>query len=72
MMYRDLKMFVLAILAVSLILTGAGCGEKPADQDATGNQAVNIEIAEQPPVSGWLDVELPSEPAAMDACGLEL
>ena len=68
-MYRDFRMFKLAALTVSLFLLVAGCGKEPVEQSSIDSEAVCVEIAEQPPVVGWLDVALPSEAVAMDACG---
>lgn len=66
-MYRNFRMFKLAALTVSLFVL-AGCGEESVEQSSTDSEVVYGEIAEQPPVVGWLDVVLPSEVVAMDAC----
>ncbi len=68
-MYRDLRMFKSAALTVSLFLLVAGCGKESVDQSSVDSGTVHVEIEEQPPVAGWLDVVLPSEAVAMDACG---
>ncbi|MCK5787076.1 MAG: hypothetical protein KAH54_11040 [Candidatus Sabulitectum sp.] len=69
---RNSRNFKLVALTVSLfLLLAAGCGEEQAEQ-STGSGTVSVEIAEQPPVMGWLDVVLPSEPVAMDGYGSDL
>jgi hypothetical protein len=71
-MYRKIKLLVIAALTVSLFLAVPGCRNESGDQNTGDSETVNIEIAEQPPVSGWLEVVLPGVPIAMDACGEDL
>ena len=60
--------FSSAVLAVFLFLAAAGCGKsEDAEQEAFAD--IDLEIAESPPVLGWLDVTLPGDPVAMDAMG---
>ncbi|MCD4707934.1 MAG: hypothetical protein K8S62_09370 [Candidatus Sabulitectum sp.] len=70
-MYRDFRMFKLAAFTVSLFVLVAGCGKESTEQTVDSG-TVSVEIAEQTPVEGWLDVILPSAPVAMDACGENL
>ena len=72
-MYRDFRVHRLTTLTVFLfLLLAAGCGEEPAEQETTEAGTVTVEIAEQPPVIGWLDVVMPSEAVSMDAFGENL
>ena len=72
-MYKDYRVHKLTALTVFLfLLLAAGCGEKPVEQNTSDAGAVTVEIAEQPPVTGWLDVVIPSEAVAMDASGENL
>ncbi len=74
-MYRTLKKLILPVLAVSLVLSLAGCNESntTTDTEQTSNSdMVIIEIAEQPAVCGWLDIVLPSSPVAMTEFDSEL
>ncbi len=68
-MYRDFRILKLAALAAVSLFALAGCGKESVEQGTTGSETVRVEIAEQPPVVGWLDVTLPSDPVTMDACG---
>lgn len=68
-MYRNYRMLKSAVLFGSLFLLAAGCGKEPVEQSSVDSGTVFIEIAEQPPVAGWLDVVLPSDAVAIDACG---
>lgn len=68
-MYRNSRMLKSAVLFGSLFLLVAGCGKEAVEQSSVDSGTVSIEIAEQPPVAGWLDVVLPSQAVAIDACG---
>lgn len=66
-MHRDLKVFKSVALTVSIFLLAAGCGKEQIEQSSVDSSETHLEIAEQEPVAGWLDVVLPSEAVAMDA-----
>ncbi|MCK5036873.1 MAG: hypothetical protein KAS73_13345, partial [Candidatus Sabulitectum sp.] len=68
-MHRDLKVFKSVALTVSIFLLVAGCGKEQIEQSSVDSGETHLEIAEQEPVAGWLDVVLPSEAVAMDAHG---
>ncbi|MCK5842553.1 MAG: hypothetical protein KAH31_10320 [Candidatus Sabulitectum sp.] len=68
-MHRDLKVFKSVALTVSIFLLVAGCGKEQIEQSSVDPGETTLEIAEQEPVAGWLDVVLPSEAVAMDARG---
>ncbi len=68
-MHRDLKVFKSVALTVSIFLLVAGCGKEQIEQSSVDSSETHLEIAEQEPVAGWLDVVLPSEAVAMDAHG---
>ena len=74
-MYRTLKTLILPVLAVSLILSLAGCNKSDTTTDTeqtSDSEVVIIEMAEQPAVCGWLDIVLPSSPVAMTEFNSEL
>ncbi len=56
-----------AALSGLLLLLAAGCGEDPPEAGASEEGAVVFQESE--PVAGWLQVALPGDPVAMDACG---
>ncbi len=69
-MYRITRLTALTVFL--FLLLAAGCGEEAAEQETADAGSVTVEIAEQSPVTGWLDVVMPSEAVAMDACGENL
>ncbi len=66
-MHRDLKVFKSVALTVSIFLLAGGCGKEQIEQSSVDSGETYLEIAEQQPVTGWLDVLLPSQAVAMDA-----
>ena len=55
-----------AALSGLLLLLAAGCGEDPPENSASAEGTVVFQ--ENDPVAGWLQVVLPGEPVAMEAC----
>lgn len=71
-MFRKIDVLKSCLFTASIFLMVAGCENEQVEDDSAVSATVQVQIAEQAPVSGWLEVGLPSEPIIMDSFGNDL